>query len=194
MAEGLVNSEPHRGWIAAPVSAEDLRDLTRTRIEIENLCLSWSIEAGDVEWESRVIAAAHRVSRAFRKHPAGSPPDLAWATAHDEFHYALVSACQSPRLLQIRQQLYEQSERYRKLELVRRPSSRDPDAEHKRIMQATLARDASKATRLMREHLQLTADNLLAAMVQSQKSAVAPKKRATTAGRRRRAAAISVPA
>lgn len=187
MAEGLVTSEAHRGWIAAPVSRDDLRDLTRVRIEIENLCLTWSIEAGNLEWESRVIAAAHRLRKTFREHTPGTQPESAWTAAHDEYHYALVSACKSPRLLQIRQQLYEQSERYRKLELAR-PPSRDPEAEHGRIVQAALARDAGKAARLMRNHLQLTAENILQAMSQSRETAL-PVDRTLKGNRKRRTAA-----
>src|ERR1700679_1227048 len=36
-AEGLVTAEPQRGFRVAPVSFEDLTDLTMTRIDIENL-------------------------------------------------------------------------------------------------------------------------------------------------------------
>src|SRR5438132_9546483 len=43
-SEGLVVAEPQRGFRAAPISAEDLSDLTRTRIKIESLCLRRAIE------------------------------------------------------------------------------------------------------------------------------------------------------
>jgi DNA-binding GntR family transcriptional regulator len=190
MAEGLVTAEAHRGWIAAPVSADDLRDLTRVRIEIENLCLTWSIKAGNLEWESRVIAAAHRLGKTFREHRPGTQPESAWGAAHDEFHFALVSACKSPRLLQIRQQLYEQSERYRKLELAH-PPSRDPNIEHNRIVEAALARDTAKATRLMRNHLQLTAENILEAMTRSKES-VASAEQMPRSTRRRRSVSATI--
>lgn len=163
MAEGLVTAAAHRGWVASGVSAEDLRDLTRVRIEVETRCLAWSIEAGSLEWESRVIATAHRLSKTFRDHRPGATIETAWTSAHDDFHFALVSACTSPRLLHIRRQLYEQSERYRKLEMAR-PPSRNPDAEHNQIVQAALSRDITKATRLMQRHLQITAENILKAM------------------------------
>ena len=47
-AEGLVVAEPQRGFKVAPVSLEDLADLTKARIEIETLCITNSIEAGGV--------------------------------------------------------------------------------------------------------------------------------------------------
>src|SRR5215475_11483926 len=62
-SEGLVVAEPQRGFRAAPISAEDLKDLTCVRIQIESLCLRRAIELGDVDWESRLVAAFHRLSR-----------------------------------------------------------------------------------------------------------------------------------
>src|SRR5580704_6681604 len=62
-SEGLVVAEPQRGFRAAPISPEDLSDLTRVRIEIEALCLRRAIAQGDVDWEARLVAAFHRLSR-----------------------------------------------------------------------------------------------------------------------------------
>src|SRR5215469_10320330 len=62
-SEGLVVAEPQRGFRAAPISAADLTDLTMVRVEIETLCLKRAIAFGDVDWEARLVAAAHRLSR-----------------------------------------------------------------------------------------------------------------------------------
>jgi DNA-binding GntR family transcriptional regulator len=168
MGEGLVLAEAHRGYTVAPISIDDLEDLTRVRIEIENLCLAWSIEKGELDWESEVIAATHRLSRTFRSaRDGGDSTEPAWAAAHDRYHSALVSACGSPRLLQIRRKLYDQSERYRKLE-ASLPRNRSPDDEHARITEAVLARDAPRATRLMKEHISLTSENILKALTKKE--------------------------
>src|ERR1700734_3213962 len=137
-SEGLVVYEAHRGYTVSPISIVDLRDLTRLRIEIECLCLAWSIENGALDWESRVIASSHRLAKTYRPHKQIAQ-SAEWTAAHDKFHEALVSACGSLRLLQLRRQLYDQSERYRKLESAW-PKSRDPDAEPKRLAEATLRR------------------------------------------------------
>jgi DNA-binding GntR family transcriptional regulator len=98
-SEGLVVAESQRGFRAAPISAADLTDLTMVRIEIDSLCLRLAISGGDVGWESRLVAAAHRLGRT----PEREPEDLArssdeWAEAHGAFHLALVDGCNSPWL------------------------------------------------------------------------------------------------
>ena len=57
-AEGMVTAESHRGYRVSPVSKEELLDLTRTRVELEWLCLSKAMQHGDVEWETGIVAAA----------------------------------------------------------------------------------------------------------------------------------------
>lgn len=164
VSEGWVVAEAHRGFTVSPISAADLEDLTKVRIEVESLCLTWAIQHGDLEWESRIIAARHRLSNTFRA--AGGQVTSDWTSAHDEYHHSLVSACGSPRLLQIRLQLYEKSERYRKLELSL-PRNRNPEDEHAKIVDAVLARDVPRATRLMTAHISFTSDNIIKAMTVS---------------------------
>jgi DNA-binding GntR family transcriptional regulator len=161
-AEGLTRTEAHRGYTVSPISIEDLTDLTRVRIGVETLCLTWAIESGNLEWESHILAASHRLANTVRMVDRSSHSPQ-WADAHSAYHGALVSACGSPRLLQIRQQLYEQSERYRRFE-VTLPRNRDADDEHRRIAEATIARDIPLATRLMREHISRTTDNIIKSM------------------------------
>ena len=139
MAEGLVLSEPHRGFTVAPISVADLKDLTRLRIEIESMCLTWSMEAGGVDWESEVIAATYRLSKTHRldEQSAASPQ---FASAHDAYHTALV-----------------------KLEYTL-PHDRNPDDEHKKISGAVIARNVPLATKLLKAHIALTTDNIIKLM------------------------------
>jgi DNA-binding GntR family transcriptional regulator len=161
-SEGLVIAEPQKGFRATPISADELRDLTRVRTEIENLCLRMAIEAGDVNWESGIVAALHRLLRT----PVRVPGDHdrnndAWAVNHRLFHEALTSGCNSPLLLDFRATLFARSERYRRLSIPLAAFERDLDAEHKHIADATLAHDIARTTKLMASHLQTTTDILL---------------------------------
>ena len=169
-SEGLVMAEPQRGFRAAPISAADLADLTMVRVEIETLCLRRTIAFGDVDWEARLVAAAHRLSRTperDRNDPARSNED--WAEAHSAFHLALVDGCESPWLLHLHALLYAQSERYRRLSVPFAAKGRNVDEEHQAIVTATLARDVEKATQLLAEHLEATTHILLNATVDGKK-------------------------
>jgi len=163
-SEGLVVAEPQRGFRAAPISAADLQDLTMARVEIETLCLRRAIDVGDVNWEAGLVAASHRLSRT----PERVADDQArinedWAEAHAAFHQALVDGCDSPWLLRLRSQLYDQSERYRRLSIPLARTERNVQDEHQGILEAALARDAETATRLLATHLQATTKILLSA-------------------------------
>ena len=161
-SEGLVVAEPQRGFRVAPISVEELRDLTGVRIQIEGLCLDRAVAVGDVSWESQLVAAFHRLSRTPEREP-DDPERMneAWSAAHAAYHRALVGACDSPWLLRIRETLYAQSERYRRLSVPLAEITRTLNREHQDIMEAALARDAERAKSLMVQHLELTTRVLL---------------------------------
>lgn len=155
--EGLVVSEDQRGFSVAPVSSEDFADLVRTRRQIEALAIAQAIELGDVNWEADIIDAFHRLSKAVLR-PPGETAGIneEWAELHSKFHRALVSGCRSPWLLQMHEMLYEHTERYRRLKVVGNPA-RDVGQEHRRIMEAVLARDTAAALAALEEHFMVTA-------------------------------------
>lgn len=156
-SEGLVAAEPQRGFRAAPISVADLRDLTAVRIEIEGLCLRRAIAAGDMAWESRIVATHHVLSAIDKQAPDDAQRlNEGWVGAHAAFHTALVAACDSPWLLRLRALLYAQSERYRSLSVPLAQAPRDVNGEHRQLMDAVLARDAPRALTLIDAHLSAT--------------------------------------
>jgi DNA-binding GntR family transcriptional regulator len=80
-----------------------------------------------------------------------------WVVAHSGFHKALVGACGSAKILQIRGQLYEQSERYRRYSAPLARIKRDISGEHRRIFDAAISRDSGAAAAAITEHLNATA-------------------------------------
>ena len=76
-SEGLVVAEPQRGFRAAPISPEDLSDLTRVRIEIEALCLRRAIALGDVDWVARLVLPEHPQRQR-------APADVAWCNVRTQ--------------------------------------------------------------------------------------------------------------
>ncbi|MDH7796921.1 MULTISPECIES: FCD domain-containing protein [unclassified Beijerinckia] len=162
-SEGLVTAETNRGFRVAGVSESDLLDLTSTRIELETACLRRAIRAGGVEWETQVVAAHHRLSRT----PEREAGDLErvneeWAVAHKEFHAALIAACESPWRMRLRDFLFDQTERYRRLSVLAPQQERDLPAEHRALMEATLARAEDTAVALLTAHLDATASRVRA--------------------------------
>ncbi len=163
-SEGFVVSEPQRGFRVTPLDLDELADLTNTRCQIEELCIRDSIAHGAIEWETSLIAALHRLSRT----PVQADGDSkrygeAFAVAHNIFHEAVVGACASRWLLQVRQLLSTQQERYRWLSRPLAKTERDLDKEHSAIARAALDRDADATVALMTEHLQKTASIVLEA-------------------------------
>lgn len=161
-AEGLVVAEPQRGFRASPISPEDLKDLTRTRARIESLCLDEAITNGDSAWEGRVLAAHHKLARTpMLSTLSNTEVDEDWSTAHGDFHAALAEGCFSPWLIRVRQMLYEQSERYRRLSVPFDDGHRDVASEHRMICEAAIAGDCQTAVRLLKEHIETTTDIVL---------------------------------
>lgn len=168
-AEGLVCAEEQRGFRVSPVSQEDLIDLTRVRIQIEQFALQQSIRDGDIAWEANLLAAYHQMSKS-------APPTRGAPGAHDpgsqlhrNFHDALVAACGSHWLQFFREILYAESERYRRLAIL--PSvrkDRDIEAEHKALLDAALRRDVAAACAAVERHFSNTANLAIRAQGRSE--------------------------
>jgi DNA-binding GntR family transcriptional regulator len=148
----LVQAQEQRGFRVAPISLEELDDLTQTRIQIETLALRQSIERGGEAWETE-LRAAHRALEAV-------PPGLGdgdGALRHARFHDALVAGCGSPSLMRVRAGLYDLAERYRAFALLGAPTRRPVADEHAAIAAAALSRQPDVAAAAMVHHIGLTA-------------------------------------
>ncbi len=157
-SERLVVAMPQKGFTVATVSQEDLDDLTQVRIEIETRCLRRSIELGDIEWEAALLASWHRLCHAGASPLGRAHPD--WERLHAQFHDDLVAACDSPWWLRLRHELYIQAERYRRMVRSEADTKRDIEAEHRAILDRTMARDADGAVAALSRHLSQTADHV----------------------------------
>lgn len=165
-SEGFVVAEPRKGFRVAPITESELQDITAVRATIESLCLESAIRNGDLHWESAIVAVLFELSKLSVNDP-DDPSRISetWSETHRRFHEALVAACDSPWLLRLREILYVQSERYRRLSVPLDRVGRDLNAEHKEIADAALARDAARATAAIRDHLQKTTRILIASDV-----------------------------
>ena len=152
VVEGLVVGEDRRGFRVAPVTEEDYIDLTMLRQEIEVLAVTRSAERGGDTWEADLVRAFHHMSIA----TTVSRNYLAeWSVRHQAFHEALVAACGSPRLLLLRRQLFDQFMRYHRIARRHVWRSAIHDTEHKKILDAALARNIKRCEALMRAHIRV---------------------------------------
>lgn len=159
-AEQLVVSEGQRGFVVAPVSIADLKDLTNTRVLIEREMLRLSMEKGDDAWEAGILTAYHRMDRLQTRLGEHYYFDGDWARLHGDFHLSLVRACGSPILLEIRQKLFERAHRYRRMSSQFRTHWRSKDVQHKEIMDAALDR-LPEAVNLIERHIRETTENVI---------------------------------
>lgn len=154
-SEGLVTAEDHKGYSIAAISIEDLEDLTQLRMEVTTLALRDSMKRGDAAWEARILSALHILSRTeLHRNPSDGEVNEEWADRHRDFHFALISACRSGRLLQLHNTLFEQSERYRRLSIGYARSPSLVHASHEDLVQPVLAHDVEAAVRAMRKHIE----------------------------------------
>lgn len=165
VAETLVTSEGQKGFRVAPISLEDLRDITEMRKMLETWALRVAIQRGDDEWEAGVVAAYHRLTRVEeRLYDRTALLFDEWEARNRAFHEALIAACGNTWLRHFRNILYHQSERYRRLSMNTRTIPRNVHVEHQAIMEATLARDADRACRLAEDHIDRTLSVLSSVM------------------------------
>jgi GntR family carbon starvation induced transcriptional regulator len=175
VGDGLAVFEDQRGFSVAVVSRKHLIDLLQMRLLLEEKGICLSVERGGVEWEVGVMSAFHRLSKA--QGPLTVDPRLVdeeWEARHADFHRSLLAACGSPLLLQYRETLYMQGDRYRRLYHSYAAKGRDHLGEHRRLMEAALRRDADEVVRLIREHLETTVKDVLASQFVKEKETEAP--------------------
>jgi len=170
-SERLVLSTALRGFSVAPLSREEMKDATETRILIECEALRRSMRDGDDDWEAGIVASFHALSlQVERQSRITGKPEAADVFAmeerHHHFHRALIAHCGSPRLLELADQFYVETQRYRLPSLVGQVAGtppRDVAAEHQQIMDATLRR-SEDAIRYLTEHYRRTAATIEASI------------------------------
>jgi DNA-binding GntR family transcriptional regulator len=163
--EGLIRADERRGFRVAPISMEDLADITRMRLLLDVPALREAIEHGDDAWEGAVVSAYHQLEKVESRLSDGPVVlDESWSDLHRAFHMALLSACPSERQRLWGASLFDQAERYRRFSARYRKAGRRKSNEHRKIMDATLRRDVDTACALLEEHILSTQRNVAAAL------------------------------
>lgn len=152
----LVTLLGQRGFVVAPLSAQEAREIGDLRKQLEAEAMAQSLPRGDRAWEERLIAAWYRLERMER---SAEPRDLTeWEGLNTDFHEALVGAASSVWLLRMRGMMYQHHERYRQLSRSQPTNLRDVHEEHRALFESAMDRDVPRATEVIRAHIQRTTD------------------------------------
>lgn len=151
--QGLLVSEPQRGFRVRDLSIEDITELTESRIQIESLALRLAIERGDLQWETGILAAHHRLERTPVTRDNGTVSED-WSIQHRDFHQALLTGCSNRRLESVATSLRDSAELYRRWYWVLTDDhQRDLAREHRELKEFALAHNADRAIEVLTEHI-----------------------------------------
>ena len=151
-SDGFVEAPAQRGFRVAPVSREDLAEISELRVLLECHALELSIKHGDTDWEGNLVAAYHKLHVMEQQLVKGNDSEKeSWKRYDREFHQAMITACNSRNLLSVHSIIYDKYLRYQMLVLTCR--GEEGVREHKAMFDAALARDAHTAGRLLEDHI-----------------------------------------
>lgn len=152
-SEGLIKAEGAKGFEVMPISPANLREVASMRQLLECHALKESFEAGDMEWEGRIVAAHHKLAQMEKAMAKGDQADAeTWKRYDWEFHHALISACGSQVLLDMHALIYDRYLRY--LMIAANYRGEAASGEHRTLLESGLARDWRTAQNALATHIQ----------------------------------------
>lgn len=153
---GLVNFQEQRGFRIPEQSDALQHDLTQFRILLECEGAILSIRQGGVEWESRLMAAHHKLSHIetrIEHGPFESAILTLWTRAEQAFHQTLIDACGSAVLKETHDVVYH---RFRQQMITKdKKFEYVPEnvTQHQGILDAVLAKDEALTRARIHDHL-----------------------------------------
>ena len=154
--KGLVERRPHRGVVVTEMSAADLQDTYDVRLSLESMAVRLAAPRIGDEERRRLLALVDRYEGALRTGP-GPARDV-----HTRLHMAIYGAAGSRWLDLLLPMLWDNSERYRQLQVRVRGSIKDRVAEHRTLVEACASGDPDRAEAALRAHLRRTIEAAIA--------------------------------
>lgn len=149
--EGLLTRSEHRGVVVANPSVEEVTETYLIRIPLEVLATEHGVPNLTDDDIDRMAEILEQIDRARE-----SGDRDAMSLLNEEFHSIIYEAARLPRLLLMISRMRAESRPYIKLYRVFDPTSSDLDTDHQEILDACRARDAKRAAKAMRTHLEHT--------------------------------------
>jgi DNA-binding GntR family transcriptional regulator len=156
--ENLVAVQPRRGTFVAAVDAADIVHITEVRAELEGFAAALASRRMQPAGRQRAEAMLREIEELGRGHDQD-----ALMQADERIHHFVWEESGNPYLVTTLERYYALSLRVWYVVLDRVPGLGHAVHDQAHLLEALLARDASRAQRLMREHVQAFQREILAA-------------------------------
>lgn len=156
--QGWIVTIPRRGYMVRPLRLHDIKEVFELRLLLEPGLFAHAARGGDplhfARLRSLVDATAEEVS-----------PDDSRSAPGREFHLAAARMADNHRAITIMSGLLDEVRRLHHImpEVRTHPDTSDVAADHREILEAMEARDADAVHRLVRDHIQASADRVMVA-------------------------------
>jgi DNA-binding GntR family transcriptional regulator len=152
-SEGLISSEPTRGFFTTPLSAREVREIYPIGRELGVLALR-SLHHVPPATLDRAAAINARFLTARRRAARAKQLD-------DEFHTVLIAACPNRRLLEMLAALQRSMDRYERAYMGDADDVVHSAQQHDELIAALRAADLDAASATLREHWDYGASRLI---------------------------------
>ncbi len=152
--DGLVVSQPNRGYFVSPLSTEEALDVFDLRLKIEPEAVGAAavrLRPDDITRARRALAELNEATASLSSR-AG--------TLNRAYHMALIRPCRRPVTIQTIERIQAIAERYAVKHLEPRGRPARAATEHRALFEAWASGDARSAAALSTDHIATTLDDL----------------------------------
>lgn len=147
-SERLIDAEPHRSAVVAPLSLVEIEDLYQSRRALESMLA----EAGATRLTQATVKQMQEVLDMQERAVKSGDPDR-FTELDREFHFALYRAAGYARAYDIIQELRDSSERYVRFYAVYKDGAAESLGEHRRILQLCVDGDVAGVKHMVEHHV-----------------------------------------
>lgn len=152
-AEGLVVSELHKGTVVSSLSRAELEELFELRVQLETWLFGLAIP--------RMTEADFALADALLAETAAQATVETWGDYNWRFHSSLLAPSGRTMALKQLQTVHNNANRYINLQLAVVADVEHELVDHRRLLAFARLRDVEGGVRLLREHIEHVAENLV---------------------------------
>jgi len=161
--KGLIERRPHRGVVVSDMSATDLEDTYNIRLDLESMAVRKAVPRIKEKDRLFLLGLVDEYEAALRA-DNGTAPDV-----HTKLHMSIYEFADSRWLRLLLPTLWDNSERYRRLQIPVRGTIEQRVEEHRILVEACASGDPDAAANELQAHLSRTMIGAIA-MLREQES------------------------